>query len=615
MFTFAYANKLENIEATLKSYPNASYLVLETKNFVELEKSGNYSESSYERIQILTEDAKKQLSSMKYYYHATYTPIQKLNVKVFMPDGSVKEIPQADIVDSTDPRSQSKNIYQPKKRLKTVTLGDLPIGTIIETKKVTLGKQLVKNGFINIHLLQGNEPILFSEIKIHIPDGMYLNYVLNGKEKVSFTENKIKNGTELIWQAKNMPAIIREPYMPDFENVAQSIYFTTFKTWEDASKYYYDLNKDNYKANDAIKTKVKELTENLKTNEEKVLAIHRFVVKNIRYLGSSMDENAFFETHEASYTFEKGHGICRDKALLMTTMLRLIGIDCYDMLINPSFETDPNLPTLYFEHAVCVIKLNGQMIVMDPTDEMSRELGAEYAGDRYGLYISEWGSDIYKIPATPSDTNLGKFSYSGTLNNDLKLSTDLKVSGTGRHEIYSRKFKNNCTDDVFAIALEKYASTISPSAIVSNITSGNPEDLDNPFNFSFKITTDDYGIQAGKYHLISFPGLSSPFDLELLKIIASASSLQTRKYDISFSAPRTYEIEDTLTIPDGYKVISLPNNLKLSDGFISVDLKFNQSGNNVVFKGKYSIENRTIPAEHYKSFKSIAETIKKSSKK
>lgn len=616
MATHVFANE-KNISAVSeqKLYPSASYLTLEDKNLVELEKNGDYSESSYTKLKILTEDARKMFSSMNFSYNTKYNPITKLDIRIVLPDGSVKTIPDSDIIDSTHPSLQAMNIYEPTSRMKMVNIGDVPIGTIIEIEKVELGKQIIKNGYINNFLFQSTEPVIFSELKIKVPDGMSVNYYTSGKEKFFFSEKKIKDATEFTWSVKNMPAIIPEPSMPDLGSVLQGIYLTTFKTWEDASRYYYNLNKDKYMANDAIKAKVKELTAGLKTEEQKVLAIHRFIARNIRYMGSSMDSNAFIEAHDAGYTFEKAYGICRDKAVLMTTMLRLIGIDCYDMLINPSSETDPRVPTLFFEHAVCVVKLNGSMIVMDPTDEMSRELGSYYAGERYALPILEGGADIYKIPAIPPEKNLGKVLYSSTLTDDFKLSTDVKMSGVGMYEVILRGFKGSYSDDIFALLLGRYASTLSPSANASDILTGTPEDLDTPFGISFKVTADDYGVQAGKYRLISFPGLKSPFDVYLLNSLSSASSLKTRNYDISFMAPCAYETEDTILIPKGYKVISLPEDLSLSNGFISANLKFRSSGNKVIFTGKYSINKRIIPAKHYESFKSIAETIEKSSKR
>ncbi len=599
-------------------YPDASQIILDDRTEVNLEDNGDYTERAYSLTRVLTEDAKKEFFTMTFSYHSKYQKIDELSVRIFYPDGTFKEIGSDAISDSTSPELQSMNIYEPSFRQKTVTLGDVPVGATVEVLKVTQSAGLIKNGFIENYYFQSVNPVLFSCVTLKAPDSKRIFWQVSNKN-ISFKKTDLpgseQHRVQYYWEAVNSPQIIPEPNMPAFQDVAMSLSITTFKDWKEASNYYYELNKDKYAANEAIKKKVKELTANLKTDDEKILAIHKFIARNIRYMGSSMDVSAFIEAHDASYTFEKGYGICRDKALLMTTMLRVAGLQCCDLLINPSSETDPKVPTVFFAHAVCMVTNAGRTIIMDPTDEMSTELGSYYAGDRYALPLIKEGHDLIMIEHFPSSRSMGKIVSASKLSPGGILEMAVSIQGTGLFDVILRQVKSYFTDELYRQYFGRLASVINPGSRVTELVYGNVDDLDGKFDIKLKLESVDYGLQANEYMLVPFPNIRLPFDPLISPVLSGVTSLKERKYDLTFFAPCSCVVEDTLEIPDGYKVKSLPDNLKIVDDNMSVDFTFTQKGNTVVFLGKYSVEKRIIPLSDYPRVKSIVSEMKKMTRK
>ncbi len=57
-------------------------------------------------------------------------------------------------------------------------------------------------------------------------------------------------------------------------------------------------------------------------------ALYRWVAQEIRYLGLTLETEApDFEPHPATMTFDRRAGVCRDKAALLTAMLRMAGFE------------------------------------------------------------------------------------------------------------------------------------------------------------------------------------------------------------------------------------------------------------------------------------------------
>ena len=93
--------------------------------------------------------------------------------------------------------------------------------------------------------------------------------------------------------------------------------------------------------------KAKELTRNCKTEAEKIAAIYNFVSKAITY---NHNENEADRDLNPDHILASGKGVCEHYAVLMTAMLRSIGIPCKCANGNVNFDGEWN------NHAWVVVK-------------------------------------------------------------------------------------------------------------------------------------------------------------------------------------------------------------------------------------------------------------------
>ena len=169
--------------------------------------------------------------------------------------------------------------------------------------------------------------------------------------------------------------------------VLQRLWVSTLPDWKFVSRWYWNLSKPHLDAlSPELRQKVVELTAGKDDAMERVKALFYYVSKAIRYMGVTPEKDRpGFEPHDVCLTFEKKYGVCRDKAGLLVAMLRTAGFEAYPVLTSVGNKRDPGIPDYFFNHAIVAVSLKpGQYILMDPTDENTRDLlPAEEADQSY----------------------------------------------------------------------------------------------------------------------------------------------------------------------------------------------------------------------------------------
>ncbi len=86
----------------------------------------------------------------------------------------------------------------------------------------------------------------------------------------------------------------------------------------------------------------------------------RFVQKEVTYLEVTIDTDSMagYRPHSAAEVCETRYGDCKDKATLLCTMLRTLGVEAYVMLVNSGEPTvnRPEWPSAMFNHAIVAIR-------------------------------------------------------------------------------------------------------------------------------------------------------------------------------------------------------------------------------------------------------------------
>jgi hypothetical protein len=153
-----------------------------------------------------------------------------------------------------------------------------------------------------------------------------------------------------------------------------------------------------------MRAAVADLTKGCHDERAKIEALFAFVSQKIRYMGITTETEApGYEPHDVNITFENRYGVCRDKAALLAALLRTAGIDGFPVIIHVGAKRDAEVPMPYFNHAIAAARLkDGTTLLMDPTDEATRELMPAYLGNRSYLVATPDGDPLRTSPYEPA---------------------------------------------------------------------------------------------------------------------------------------------------------------------------------------------------------------------
>ena len=472
-------------------------------------------------------------------------------------------------------------------------LKDVVIGDEIETVFSIVGQNPVfKNIFHENYLLGRRYPIHKHSLRVIKPRSSTLQYDVQGTDLEPIClENA--NTTEWHWMS-NTPLIIKyEDYQPIESIKMPTVYFSDYQSWNEVALWAVEL----YKIPSVTCPSVLELIKNWQKDcsdpREKALIALRYVQDNISYFGVDLGENSF-KPQDPNTVLEHKQGDCKDKALLLTTLLQHMGIEARLVFVHTYFKDLilDRLPSPYsFNHVIVEVQIDDKKYWVDPTMCcQGGSLEQSQVRTTAGLVIHPTTQDLYQHKndnmgtiATTSKIHIGEF---------LEASLDLEITYTGilanryrsQHFYEGTKPIQTNLEDAFKRYYQHY-KIVHPLRIID-------DKVNNRFKIQIglELTKPWINFMNGQWHPIMPIVLgdtlhedidlnrSAPYDPDLL-----VSDI-TEKFEVSFA--------DGLSVATDNEAHSVYNE------FFNLNYKANAQPDQITIKFAAKLKNKTVnPAQ------------------
>ncbi len=439
-------------DVTVARYPDADSVYVDGLEETAYNPDGTYATTNEQWIKVLTEKGRREESALTVHYNARYGKAEIVSVALIGADGVERPVDvSATLKDTTDNSSASANIYDPQDRRLDCTIPGVKVGDVVHVKtRRTVTKARVENQFADISVLEWSSPIVRQVIRVRAPAARPLAKaaVRHPLGNVSYVRAPQADGSILhTWTATNSPQAFPEPDMPPLYTQVQHLRVSTAHDWRELSKWYWKLSLPHLaKTTPAISNQVVSIGRD-------VAKIYKWVAQEIRYMGLTLEDvSPGYAPHDVDVTFDNRYGVCRDKAALLVAMLRIAGFEAYPVLIHAGAKMDAEVPLPYFNHAIVAVRAPGDKranrdgyILMDPTDESSRDLLPSYLSDRSYLVACPQGETLLTSPVPPASDNAVRIDAKGTLEPDGSLVMETSVAFDGlndnayRHALLRRR--------------------------------------------------------------------------------------------------------------------------------------------------------------------------------
>ncbi len=160
-----------------------------------------------------------------------------------------------------------------------------------------------------------------------------------------------------------------ETDVPAWYNPYPWLQYSEFTSWADVAKWADGLFNTTTKMSSELQSIVANIESNFIGEEARILEAARIVQEEVRYFGIEIGLNSH-KPHPPNIVFERKYGDCKDKTVLLNSILRAMGIKASPALVSTRDREylDVYLPTPNaFDHVISKIYLAGKAYWIDGT--------------------------------------------------------------------------------------------------------------------------------------------------------------------------------------------------------------------------------------------------------
>jgi hypothetical protein len=481
----------------------------------------------------------------------------------------------------------------------------------------------------DIWRFQGAHPAVEERYSLQLPAGW--EYKLSWRNYTPVKPAETGNGGWQ-WVVSNLKAIREEADMPPVEGLVGQMFVSFlppggpalngFANWQQMGNWYLNLTSGRLDATPDIRQKVASLIASKPAQLDRMKALAQFVQHDIRYVAIELGIGGW-QPHPAADVFTHRYGDCKDKATLMRTMLREIGVDSYHVVINTERgSVTPETPAHQgFNHAIIAVKLPddikdpslvatlqhprlGRLLFFDPTSELTpfgQIRGPLQAN--YGLLVTPDGGELIELPKQPAALNsiqrTGKLTLdaSGKLQGDVE---EIRVGDRAHSQRWALRTTTKESDRIKPIE-SLLAGSLSNFRIVK-ASLVNLQQTDQPFGFNYSFTAENYAQNAGNLLLVRPRVLGS-------KSRGILETKEPRRFPVEFDGPVRDIDKFEITMPPGYEVEDLPPPVDAEFSFASYHSKTEAAGNVIRYTRTFEVKELSVPVSKVEELKKFYRII------
>ncbi len=582
-FEASYADMSEAAER-LKMEDEHGVRVLLSESHYSFAEDGSLTESFKWVYKILDQSGLDGWSSTKVNWTPWNQEKPTIKVRVTNPDGNSYFLAKDHILESTE-SSDIANIYSDRKLLQA-PFPKVTIGSIVEEETELVSKvPKFDTGISRSWYFEGSNPLAMNRVVIDVPDNLVFHYEVLLKDDLIPVISSNKNLKTYLFEYPSVPVAEDNEYgLPLDHPHWVSLGFSTGKSWEHIASVYSKLVEEQLKLTD-FSLELIDLKAD--TAHQTAVNITQWLNKEIRYTGLELGTGSIIPT-TPEITLERGFGDCKDKAVIVTAMMREAGFDAWVALLKAgtSVDINPHLPGLGgFNHAIVYVGGPGAFFI-DPTSEYSFNGYLPLSDqNRWALIASDETKDIVKTQYSIPEDNKTVREIEYFLSDDGFADVEEKTTYYGGEDSSYRSRYSFSKEEDISTALDDYIQRTYRFGENAGFEYSNTDDFDTPFNVSLSIKGAGRGVTEESQAIVAI------MQNEMIKYLPDLFSREpeedeneeklVRENDYYFYKPFTFETKYKINPPEGFSLRELPESEFVDLGVASLSKDFKLVDNKV----------------------------------
>ena len=259
--------------------------------------------------------------------------------------------------------------------------------------------------------------------------------IRNENPLLKASHEKKRGRHQYVWQGKDVAAVPPQDQVPGWYMVYPLIQVSEYQSWQQVVDWALELYESRQPLPAQLEAQLDAWQDQSGSREAAMLKAIRYVQEKIRYFGVEIGENSH-RPHSPAEVFSRRYGDCKDKAVLLTRLLRRLGVEAYPALVSSELRRGIGdwLPSPgAFDHVITKIIVDGKIYWVDATQTYRRGNLDSVAYNPYGmaLVIAPGTRQLEEIAAPDSvhRIDIRETFQSESFNGDTQLRIETQYQG------------------------------------------------------------------------------------------------------------------------------------------------------------------------------------------
>jgi transglutaminase-like putative cysteine protease len=508
----------------------------------------------------------------------------------------------------------SRDYTYDEARAKVLEFGSAPPGSVLAWEITEEEKTVFTQDEFSF---QGRSPVLISRFSLTLPQGWEARGTVFNHAPL----DPQVSGSTSTWELRDLPWMEREDYSPPTSALAPRLAVSYFppsgnasglqglKDWTAVSIWLSTLVDPPAEVTDAVRTKARTLTMNADSDVAKIAAIGAFVQQtNYVEVSLNITRGGGYTPHRAEESLARNYGDCKDKATLMRSLLKAVGIESFLTTITAderSYVRPEWASPMQFNHAIIAIRVPdavafpavikdsplGRLLIFDPTDPITPvgDLPEDEQGS-YALVIAGANGALLKMPLFPAESNRVESSVEATMDPGGKMTAQVRRQYFGQSGIQLRAIeKLRGADEVKKRFERGFSRRIGGTTITRVATEGRPEE--NRLAVQIDLSAEQFGQLMQGRLLVVHPGLLSNGGEYIF-------TTRQRTAPVKLEAGlRRDSIK--IKVPAGFKLDELPEPARIEGPYGTLSANWKVANGEILMEQTLEIKEKLAAAAEY----------------
>jgi Flp pilus assembly protein TadD len=483
--------------ASNPDYSKEAFVIESLSSSVTFENDGTGRRESSIRVRVQSEAGVRGWGQLRFGYNASNESLEISYVHVLKQDGSSITAGPDAIQDLAPLVQQIAPVYTDYHE-KHVTVPGLRPGDTLAFKTVTIvQKPLAPGQFWMQYDFNHTSIVLDEQLQISIPSTRSVKLKTKLGMDPAISE---ESGRRIYRWASSHRVREDETGKLSKEKTKKkkksdelpAVQLTTFGSWEGVGDWYGSLEKDRRTPSREIRAQADALTKGLSSDLEKAEALYDYVAKNFRYVSLSLGL-ARYQPTAATDVLHNQYGDCKDKNILLASLLEAENLHTSSVLINSMREIDPDVPSpLQFNHVITLLSLGNDRIWMDTTTEVApfRLISANLRKKKALVIPPDGTPHLQETPNEPGVPDTDSTQIAGKIGDDGKLDAKVNWTMRGDLELSMRLLFRRVPSTQWQKSVEPLNKDIGGD--ISNLKVTDPSNTHEPFSISYDVSKANF---------------------------------------------------------------------------------------------------------------------------